>query len=25
VIRATIISGWLKSWLDSSSIELKAG
>jgi hypothetical protein len=25
VIRATIVSGWLKSWLDSSSIELKAG
>ena len=22
---ATIVSGWLKSWLDSSSIELKAG
>lgn len=25
VIRATIVSGWLKSWLNSSSIELKAG
>jgi hypothetical protein len=24
VIRATIVSGWLKSWLDSSSIELKS-